>query len=116
MFPLSCVGSVYIRNLCTSSLCLFVAARLFVDIAFITQLTINLVMGSRPRYHVQYHYLVCIENHLFIVVIGPIINKSSNLFIDLIAMIIRAFIVRYQYCTINFRYTNVTKSEIFLHV
>ena len=39
--------------------------------------------------------------------------KSLNLFFDLIALIIRAFIVRYQYYTINYIYIIVTKSEFF---
>ena len=42
--------------------------------------------------------------------------NTSNLFFDLIALIaliVRAFIVRYQYYTINFRYKNVTQSALF---
>ena len=39
--------------------------------------------------------------------------KSSNLFFDLIDLILRAFIVRYQYYTIKFRYKNVTQSALF---
>ena len=39
--------------------------------------------------------------------------KSSNLFFDLIALIVREFIVRYQYYKISFRYKNVTQSALF---
>ena len=31
----------------------------------------------------------------------------------MISLIVRTFIVRYQYYTINFRYKNVTQSELF---
>ena len=31
---------------------------------------------SRPRCPLRSHYLVCTENHLFIVGIGPILNKE----------------------------------------
>ena len=31
--------------------------------------------GSSPRYPLGYHFMVCIENHFLIVVIGPNINK-----------------------------------------
>ena len=60
------------------------------------------------------HSLVCIKNHLFIIGVEPILNKELDLiFFDLIAMIVRAFIVRYQYYTINYIYINVTKIEFF---
>ena len=42
--------------------------------------------------------------------------KISNLSFDLIALIVRAFIVRYHYYTIKFRYKNITKSALFLHI
>ena len=31
---------------------------------------------SSPRCPLRSHYLVCIENHLFIIGIGPILNKE----------------------------------------
>ena len=34
--------------------------------------------GSRPRCPLQYHSLVCIENHLFIVGIGQIFSKEHE--------------------------------------
>ena len=40
------------------------------------ELLIFLWLGSSPRCHLQYHYLVCLENHLFIVGIEPIFNKE----------------------------------------
>ena len=36
----------------------------------------GLKTGSSPRYPLQYHSLECMENYLFIVVIGPIISKE----------------------------------------
>ena len=35
--------------------------------------------GSRPRFPLLFHSLVCIENNLFIVGIGPILNNNNNL-------------------------------------
>ena len=40
--------------------------------------------------------------------------KSSNLFFDMIALILRAFIFVYQYSIINFRYKNVTQSAFYM--
>ena len=37
--------------------------------------------GSSPRCTLQYHFLVCIDNNLFIVGIGPILNEELE-FID----------------------------------
>ena len=39
--------------------------------------------------------------------------KSSNLFFDLIALIVRAFVDRYEYYTINYIYINLTQSALF---
>ena len=65
---------------------------------------------SIPRCHLHSHSPVCIENKLFIVGIVPILNKG-------LVFIYRsdrsAFIVRYQYYTINFRYKNVTQRALF---
>ena len=36
--------------------------------------------GSIPRCPLQYHSLVCVENNLFIVGIGPILNKELEYF------------------------------------
>ena len=36
------------------------------------------------------------KNHLFIVVIGPVLNKDMEFFIGLIALILRTLIVRYH--------------------
>ena len=68
---------------------------------------------SSPRCPQRSHSLVCIKNRLFNVGIGPIINKELDFYSDLIALIVHAFIVRYQYQTINFRYKNVTQSALF---
>ena len=46
-------------------------------------------------------------------VLNFLIILRSNLFRDLIALIVRAFVVRYQHFTINVRYKNVTQSEFF---
>ena len=43
----------------------------------------------------------------------PLLIKSSNLFFDMIALIVRAFIVRYQYYTIKYIYINGTQSALF---
>ena len=68
-----------------------------------------LVTWSSPRCHLRSHFPVRIENHLFIVGIGQIFNKELDFFFGLIDLIVRAFIVRYQYYTINFEYKNVTQ-------
>ena len=39
--------------------------------------------------------------------------KGSNLFFDLIALIVPAFIIRYEYYTITFRNNTVTQSAVF---
>ena len=62
---------------------------------------------------VRSHSLVCIENHLFIVGIGPILNKELEPIFDLIALIVRAFIVRYLDCTINYIYKRKEKYVVF---
>ena len=54
------------------------------------------VTYSSPRCPLFSHSLVCIKNHLFIVGIGPILNKELELIFDLIGLIVRAFIVRYR--------------------
>ena len=41
--------------------------------------SISLLTCSIPRFPLRYHSLVCIENCLFIVGIGPIINKEIKL-------------------------------------
>ena len=53
-------------------------------------------MCSSPRRAVCSHYLVCSKNSLLIVGIGPILNKDLKFIFDLIALIVRAFIVRYK--------------------
>ena len=35
-----------------------------------------LLIGSSPRWPLQFYYLVCIENHLFILRVGLILNKE----------------------------------------
>ena len=52
------------------------------------------------------------QNRLFIVGIGPIINRELEFVFDMIALIVREFIVRYQYYTINYIYKDVTQSAI----
>ena len=64
-------------------------------------------MGSSPRCPLQSHYLVCIENNLFIVGIGPIINKE----LEFIYQYYRSG--RMAHYTISFRYKNVTQSALF---
>ena len=65
---------------------------LYVSVVHITKKTLeNMVIGAmtsgrmgamslatwyRPSFPPRSHYLVCIENHLFIVGIGPILNKE----------------------------------------
>ena len=73
------------------------------------------VTCSSPRRAVRSHSLVCSKNSLLIVGIGPILNKSLNLFFDLIALIVRVFIVRYQDCMINYIY-NTKKVYYFLDI
>ena len=74
-----------------------------VDIRF------HLETCSSPRRAVRSHYLVCSKNSLLIVGIGPILNKEHKLIFDLIALIVRASIVRYQDCTINYIYNRKEK-------
>ena len=59
------------------------------------------------------HYMVYIKNHLFIVGIGSILNKDIKFNFDLIALIVCACIVRYQYYTIDFRYKTVMQRALF---
>ena len=59
---------------------------------------------SSPRQAVFSHYLVCSEKSLFIVGIGPILNKELELIFDLISLIIRAFLFMYQDYTILYIY------------
>ena len=68
---------------------------------------------SSPRQAVCSHSLVCSENSLLIVGIGPILKKELELIFDLIALIVCAFIVRYQDSMINYIYINVKKSVLF---
>ena len=50
----------------------------------------------------------------FIIVgIAPILNKELGFIFDMICLVERAFIVRYQYYTIHFRYKYVTQSAFF---
>ena len=60
---------------------------------------------SSPRCPLRSHSLVCSKNHLFIVGIGPICN-SSNLFFNMIDLIVRSFYVRWQYYNIHLWYTS----------
>ena len=57
---------------------------------------------SSPRRAVSSHSLVFSKNSLLIVGKGTILNKEIELIFDLIALIVRAFIVRYQDYTINY--------------
>ena len=58
------------------------------------------------------HFMI----RLFIctVQIQLILNKDIDLFFYLIALIIRAFIVRYHYFKIKYRYKNIMQSRLFL--
>ena len=68
---------------------------------------------SSPRCPLRSHSLVCIENHLFIVGIGPILNKELELIFRSDRSDVRAFIVRYQCYSINYISINVTKNAVF---
>ena len=65
-----------------------------------------------PGCPLRSHYQVCIKNHLFIVVIGPITNKELE-FIFWYDCSNRTWVYRYQYYMVNFRYKNVTQSALF---
>ena len=77
---------------------------------FMTKCTMT---WSRPRCPLCSHSLVCIENHLFILGIGLILNKEIKFIFYPISLIVRAFIFRYQYYAINFWFKNITKSALF---
>ena len=70
---------------------------------------------SSPRCPLRSHSLVFIKNHLFILGIGTILNKELGCIFDLIALIVRAFIVRHHYYTKKIRYKNVTQSDFFAY-
>ena len=58
-----------------------VSTKFAIDIAILSSYCVILnhpvtgsMTGSRPRFHLQSNYLVCIKHHLFIVGIGTILN------------------------------------------
>ena len=75
----------------------------------------SLKTGSSPRCPLRSHSLVCIENRLFLVGIGPILNKELefNYRSDRSdRTYVYSQVSEYSF-TINFRYKNVKQSVLF---
>ena len=62
---------------------------------------------SSPRHPLRYHYLVCSENYLFIIGIGPIRDKYLIFIFDMFLFFASLIEDRSKYYKINIRYTSV---------
>ena len=70
-------------------------------------MSIKSQMGSRPRYPLQYHALVCIKKCIFIVGIGQIHDKELTFIFDMFLFFVRSNEERYKYYKISIIYTYV---------
>ena len=66
--------------------------------------------GSSSICHLRSHTLVCIENHLLVVGIGPILNKEMNSIYRYDCM---CFYTQVSVPYDNNKYNNVTQSALF---
>ena len=68
---------------------------------------------SSPRCHLRSYYLVCIEDHLFIVVIAPILNKKLEFIFRSDTSDRMCVYSWYKYYTKELNYKNVTQTALF---
>ena len=80
--------------------------------SFIYGVSLIVVDSVQSKMSSTLSFPVCIENHLFIVWIEPILNKEPK-FIFRYYRSDRTSVYRYQYYTVNFRDKNVTQSALF---
>ena len=79
----------------------------FIVTVFILTLALYSMMGSSPRRPLLPHTLVCIENYLFIVGIGPIRDEQLIFIFRFIPFVHTFYEDSYKYYNINIRYTSV---------
>ena len=77
-FILTFITAVNNRRYCDSKTLIIriVCTELFISLRGSYQELAWLMAWSSPRCHLQYHFLVCIKNNLFIIGIWPITNKE----------------------------------------
>ena len=75
----------------------------------ITYISDKQLMVSIPRCPIRYHFLVCIKNYFFNMVIVPIRDKGPICIFPPVSLFVSWIEYRCKYYKINFRYTYVFK-------